>query len=212
MTQVSSTFDGTENPLSEGGNWTSGIGAYGNMQKVSGEAREAATSEDDAARWAGASVADDAFSEVTYGTVNLSAAGFNNTGASTRINSTTDGDSYTGGMTVNGATSWEFYRVDDTGSLAFTMIGTSNAARANGDVCQLDSTGTQHEVFRNSTSIIGPITDSTHASGQPGISAFEQNANTLPITSWQADDGAAGAANPKGPLGMPLHGPLGGPV
>lgn len=74
------------------------------------------------------------------------------------------------------------------------------------------------EVFVNDVSKV-TNGDTDHSGGISGLAWGNVNVSSDDITdNWELDDyqleefAAVGGANPKGPLGHPLHGPFGGPV
>jgi len=67
--------------------------------------------------------------------------------------------------------------------------------------------------FNGTASTAATGTNGVHTGQlQTGIYGFNRDANYVLDNYEAADLGAGPAANPKGPLGMPLHGPFGGPI
>lgn len=182
MATASSTFDGTENPLSEGAAWVGGPGAWAPMQKTSGVAH-GSSGQSSLARYVGTSFGDDQFSRVTF---SGTSAGTYPT-VNTRINGNTDGDCYAAEVDPGDTDNVAIYRVSDTGSLSYTQIGSDLILSGNivaGDTFEMQSVGDTHEVFRNGVSA-GTRTDATFASGQPGIGSY----NNFPaFTAWEGGD------------------------
>ena len=168
---ASSSFVGTENPLSEGGMWNT-PGAWASMAKNNG-AYGAATNMAGLAR---PMVSAGQFSEITFDQ-NLGSASW--VGVTTRVQSASNGSCYLA-IAYNGGV-W-LYRVDDTGTLNWTQL-----AGANVDITvaprdlRLESQGANHRVYFNGVQLIS-YTESVavYTTGQPGVAVY-QNASTAKI-------------------------------
>ncbi|MFC4307493.1 hypothetical protein ACFPN2_00225 [Steroidobacter flavus] len=77
---------------------------------------------------------------------------------------------------------------------ALTTLIAPVVSWTSGDVLKLTVTGTMLEVFRNGVSI-GSTTDSTHASGQPGLVYQLDNLNVTRLDDWQGQDGSSGSVD-----------------
>lgn len=154
-----------ENPLSEGGLWTSGPGALLDMQKVGGAA--GATS---GAGWCGARCeAADAggvnqYSQVTF--INFEG------GPAVRMQSATSGSCYFLDASTASAI-FRLYKITDTGSINFAQLGANitpngGVAPVAGAVLRLEARGTTLEVFQDGISL-GTRIDATFSGGNAGI-------------------------------------------
>lgn len=189
MAFATSTFAGTESPLSEGGVWTTGDGSWGRLQKVNGHVRDL-DGPKDTARYVGTTFGASQYSKVT---ISFGAVAEPFAGPTTRMNSATDGDCYfvqiCGGGGFNQV---DLYREsDNAGSVTETIIGSAFSLGANnavGDTYELASFGSVHQVKRNGV-LLGVRVDSTFASGQPGILVHETAAGTTDaISDWEGGD------------------------
>lgn len=101
-------------------------------------------------------------------------------------------------------------RVDDG---AFTALGTDIAVTVvGGEVLELEIDASGNLTVRLDSVDKNTATDTNHTGGLPGI-GLAKGFSADGIDDFKAWlDVAVGGANPKGPLGMPLHGPFGGPV
>lgn len=115
--------------------------------------------------------------EVTIGSVVTGGA------AAVRIQSASNASCYY--LRTSSTTAIRIYRLDDTGTLAATLLGASitTATLVTGDVIKLTVNGTTLEAFLNGVSQ-GTRTDSTYSAGQPGVVMLSTGA----ISAFQADD------------------------
>ena len=184
MASASSTFDGSENPLSEAGLWTSGPGSYGDCQKVGGRARATASAQDDAARLVTPPIGDIQFSEATSFYSNVGASRW--TGVMTRMPSATEADSYiwAGSHSLG---NHQVFRCDDPG-FVFTQLGATIAvAPVSGDVLRMESNGSTHSVFINGV-LQTTRTDATYTSGQPAIEFYATTVSDAELDNWSGGD------------------------
>jgi len=177
----SSTFDGSENPLSEGGNWATGLGTLGSLQKVAGVIRVATLSLDSNARWVGDTWNGDHSSEITLSAVFVSGTYFAG-GPAVRIQS--DGSCYF--FVADSTTVIKVWKYVNTGAV-FTQLGANiTGTFAAGDVLRLEVSGSTLTIKQNGNSL-GTRTDSTHTGGAAGIFGYSDLANQDLFTSWAGD-------------------------
>lgn len=196
MASASSTFTGSENPLSESGVWDlpAAASASGMIQhkKVSGDAVATASGSQCLSRCTTPSFASDHYSEIVLGT-----GATNYPGVATRIQ--TDGKCYILFASPTGDV-LALYRDDNNppGLTALNALITHSPALAVGQTIRLWSVGSNHSIYING-SLITTISDATYSGGQPGIAGF---ANTvvgdIALASWAADDGVSGSV--KSPI------------
>jgi hypothetical protein len=158
-----SSFSGAEAPLSEGGTWDS-PGSWADLQKDDGAFAAGLNAQ---ARLVTPLLAPDQYSEITY-SQDPGAASW--VGVTTRVQGAADGSGY---LAIAYAGEVRLYRVDDSGSLNFTMLA---AAAADLDTAprrlRLQSEGNNHRVFLNGVQVISQNAGSpVYATGQPGIAA-----------------------------------------
>lgn len=77
----------------------------------------------------------------------------------------------------------------------YTPLGTSTAPSVS-DLIYVEANGTQITVKKNGGTIIGPVTDAIIATGQPGISGYD-NGNLNRGDDWEGGDLGGGAAAAK---------------
>lgn len=75
----------------------------------------------------------------------------------------------------------------------FTQLGSDGVACATGDTLAIVFTGTSISLKKNGTTIVGPVTDSSIASGQGGMYASATGAGSVSATSGFDSSGAGGA-------------------
>ncbi len=177
---TTSTFSGTENPLSENGTWDS-PGAWADLQKNSGAY---AVGLNALGRLVTPSVGADQYAEITYSQDPGSSSWV---GVSTRIQSGGDGSGY---LAIVYAGQARLYRTDDSGSLNFTLL-----ASATVDISvaprrlRMESQGNNHRVYLNGTQVINHTASGTvYAGGQPGIAASVFGGQQVKILSFQGGD------------------------
>jgi len=156
---------GDESPITT--NWTSGQGAWGDINKLSNEPRAAAAATEAAARYDLATFSLDHFSAITIGNfVDGTVA------ALTRMRADADGDCYSWeSFNDNGAPgALALFRFDDTGTLGPFQLGSDVVElAATDDVLRLESSGTTHTGKRNGTQKIQQ-TDATYNTAGTHIS------------------------------------------
>lgn len=186
MASASSSFAGSENPLSEGGAWTSGPGAAGDVQKVSGFVRPATTGVNAFARYEAVAFAGDHESEVILQALNSSVF----YGPCVRIQSASDPACY---LAFNiGTGSIHVQRVDS--SLNFSDLqSVTGLSLTAGTVVKLKVAGAVLELFIDGVSQF-TVTDFTLTGGQPGLTVFSDTGHGGDdlIESWSATDGIGG--------------------
>ena len=160
-TTASSTFSGTESPLSENGMWST-TGSWSALSKNNGAYTTSGTA---GARLTTPLFGPDQFAEITYdqdpGTASWP-------GVMTRVQSASKGSGY---LAIAYAGQVRLYRTDDTGGLNFTLLASANASVAAAPRrLRLESQGSTHRVYFNGTLLI-TYTDpaNVYTSGQPGI-------------------------------------------
>jgi hypothetical protein len=197
MASASSSFVGTENPLSESATWTALTAYWQTMRKATGAATNSATTGNDcAARYTGVTFSADHFSEMTLKAVPTGGQLYFHY-LFARMNSTAGTYLFTTAADI-GANIVQLYRVDNAGG--YTQIGTNITLGANmaaNDVMRLEVVGTGLTCKYNG-STVRTATDSTLATGQPGIGGWVQNAGSdvAIIANWNAADITASAAGP----------------
>lgn len=200
---VSSTFSGTENPLSEGGVWSTAPGVWGAMRKANG-AFCTATLTDCASVYAAGLTADQ-YSEITIADVAGAQVMFHyanvRTNASGLYQVTTAADV---GPNVLVILRWDAAHGE-------TQLGANITTPANvqtGDVMRLEVVGSLLTVKWNGA-ILRTQSDSTFATGQPGIGGWVHTSgsgvNARLISSWSAGDVLPAAAPPVVPPRTPNY-------
>lgn len=174
---ASSTFAANESPISEGGTWTSGPGAYIDINTSGGNAAaSSAVGGWCAARYAAGANADQ-WSEIV-----VTAVASTELGAMVRMQAGGTCGGYLALLDPTVATI-RVYRVDDAGTLSFNLLGSalSTAFPAVNDRYRLEARGSTLYIWHNFR-LIGTRTDTTYTSGAPG---FAINASTSgAITDW----------------------------
>ena len=152
-----------ENPLSNGGKWTIGSGTWtltSNTATPTGASRNSAF-------WNANTFSADQFSQMTITTIG------NHIGAAVRA--TAGGNDYS--CDENTTTLFLLKLAGGTeGTL--TSVGVTGA---NGDIIRAEVQGNQISCFQNGVLKIGPFTDNSYATGQPGIYSFS---NTTALDNW----------------------------
>lgn len=186
-----SSFPGTENPLSESGSW-SAPGSWANLEESSGTGVFPATAGTTAAaRLVSPSIGPIQYSEITYDT---DPGASNWVGIMTRIQGSGNGSGY---LVIAFDGEILLYRADDTGSLAFTPLGTVTAVLSTSPRdLRLESSGSTHNVYFNGA-LVMTRTDATYTTGQPGIVSFYASSVTAKITSFSGGD----ISNPGSSIG-----------
>lgn len=196
MASASSSFVGTESPLSEGGVWAGPTAYWQVMRKATGAGADTATLGNDCARrYTGVTFSADHYSEITLTSVPTGGQLYFHY-VMVRMNATAACYLVTTAADVS-STTIQLYRIDNAGT--YTQIGaniTLGSAMAANDVMRLEVAGTTLTVKYNG-STVRTATDSTLATGQPAIGGWAQNSgsNVLFIASWAAADITASAAS-----------------
>lgn len=189
MASASSSFTGTENPLSEGGVWSALTAYWQHCTKANGlKVDGAVLANDCAARYTGVTFSADHYSEITLAAVPTGGQLFF-TYCMCRMNATAACYLATTAPDVS-STTLQLYKLDNSGT--YTQIGTNitlGAAMAAGDVMRLECIGTTLNVKYNGATV-RTATDSTLATGQPGVGGWAQNStsNVVLVSSWAAAD------------------------
>lgn len=182
MATASTTFAGSENPLSEGGVWVTPTGVSSTVQKVAGAARATAVGADALARYVGTTFGSNQYSKTVI--INVANADGDPV---TRLASNTDGDCY--GIAADAAPSVSIFRIDDNGAtLTFNTLGaTFTLTVADTDTLALQSVGNSH-VLRYNDRWILQRTDATYSGGQPGIDCWYAAGALDGCTDWEGGD------------------------
>ena len=185
---VTSGFSGIESPLSEGGMWDS-PGAASDLRKNAGAY---AIDSYGHARLVTPTVAADQYSEITYSQDPGSASWV---GVTTRVQGAANGSGY---LAIAYGGGVRLYRVDDTGSVAFTHLASASADIAAAPRrLRLESQGTTHRVYLNGVQLIN-TSGAPYPAGQPGVAAAVFGGPTVKILSFEG--GSIGAADTTPPL------------
>lgn len=181
---VSSTFGGTESPLSEGGVWTSPFGSTGQQNKFSGFVTGSGSSLV-AARYnttggGGATIGDDQYSEIeieTPASIYAIALARLQSGACSGYAAQND-------LLVQ----WNLRRYDNVQAdgAGQTSLADYSGTPAQNDLVRVACVGSSISAYVNG-SLKGSVTDSTYTSGQPGIGSYDIVGNAAAIDSWIAD-------------------------
>lgn len=70
---------------------------------------------------------------------------------------------------------------------AYTQLGSDGAAGAVGSLIRLTASGTSITCAKNGSAVVGPVTDSSIASGNAGIRGSSASLNG-PVNSWEGGD------------------------
>ena len=65
-----------------------------------------------------------------------------------------------------------------------TSLGSFSTTPANGDLIRLEISGTSLSCYRNGVLVIGPVTDSSYATGQPGVTSSYDGTHVAALDSW----------------------------
>jgi len=197
VASASSSFVGTENPLSEGGVWTALTAYWQHVTKANGlKVDGAVLANDCAARYTGVTFTANHYSEVTLAAVPGAGQLFFQY-ALARLNATAACYELTTAPDVS-STTLQLWVLDNAGNA--TQIGTNitiGSPMAAGDVMRLECVGTTLNVRYNGV-LVRTSTDSTLSTGQPGIGAWAQNStsNVVLASLWSAADLSASAPPP----------------
>lgn len=190
MASASSTFAGTESPLSEGGVWAVPSAYWQTTSKATG-LKAVTLSADSAARYVGTTFTADHWSELTIAAVPTGGQLFFQY-AMVRMNATAACYQLATAFDV-GANIIQVWKIDNAG--AYTQIGTDITLGANiaaNDVMRLECVGTTINAKYNG-SLVRTATDSTLTTGVPAVGGWTQN-NVVLVSAWNASDiSAAGS-------------------
>lgn len=176
-----------ETPLSGGGNWQDGPGAYGSVNLNTNKIRAATTGADVASRYGGTTFGNDQYSQAKMAT--LSGSGSRYIGVNVRIRLSTDGDSYSA-LYVQGSGVVELYDQSDTGSIGSTLIASITSTFAVNDILKLEVIGTTSnlKVYKNGSQIGTTQSDSTWTTGQPGVAFYTVDVAQIELDDWEGGD------------------------
>ena len=189
---VTSSFSGTENPLSENGMWDK-PGAWTSLKKNNGAYSTDLLS---SARLVTPVVGADQYAEITYDQDPGSSSWV---GVTTRVQGTANGSGY---LAIAYAGQVRLYRTDDTGSLNFTLLASANAVigTAPRDL-RMESQGANHRVYFNGVLAISYTASGTaYTTGQPGIAASVFGGPTVKILSFVGGALVGGSADTTPPV------------
>ena len=65
-----------------------------------------------------------------------------------------------------------------------TSLGSFSTTPANGDLIRLEISGTSLSCYRNGVLVIGPVTDSSYATGQPGVTSSYDGTHVAALDNW----------------------------
>lgn len=157
---IRANADPMSDPAS-GGTWTPGAGGLNNP-KILSNTLQASSGQ------TGANVATPAFAADQVATVTIGGSSFQAFGPMVRSQGPTDASGYL--AYLGSTTSVTVYRITDTGTLAFTSLGSrSVSALSVGDSIGLGIVGSTLTVYRNGIAQGATLTDATYASGRPGL-------------------------------------------
>jgi hypothetical protein len=183
----SSTFMGTEDPLSENGMWGT-TGSWTSLKKNNGAYSTNTTS---GARLLTPLVGPDQYAEITFdqhpGTEGWP-------GVMTRIQGTNKGSCY---LATASSEQVKLYRIDDAGYLNFTLLASANASLGTTPRdLRLESQGSTHRVYFSGALLI-TYTDpnNIYTTGQPGISDAIFGGHTVRILSFAGGTLASGSGS-----------------
>jgi hypothetical protein len=179
MSVVTSTFDGSENPLSEGGTWATPTGATA-MQKISGAARGTASGLVNMARLATPTIGAAQFSEIEVEDDNPAypAACVRMQAGSTNCYALELNDDGQGVVQIN-----RF----EAGPAQVTLGENIRTPMEAKNKFRLFVEGTTLLAYKNGV-LLATRTDSTYATGQPGIRC-ENSDSVNGMLSWSGGDG-----------------------
>jgi hypothetical protein len=185
---VTSTFAGTEGPLSENGLWDS-PGAWADFQKNNGAYAVGLNAQ---ARLVTPPLSADQYSEVTYDQDPGTSSWI---GVTTRVQGSGNGSGY---LAIVYAGEVRLYRTDDTGGLSFTLLAAASTSIGSAPrQLRLESQGNTHRVYFNGALlIIHSGSGTVYSTGQPGIAASTWGGPQVRILSFEGGNLDAADTSP----------------
>lgn len=191
MASASSSFVGTENPLSEGGVWSLPSAVWGNMRKDTGAAVAAVFTES-SMYYSGTTFGADQFSQITLAAIQTGGQLYFHY-VNVRMNTTAGTYILATGLET-GPNILQLYVVSNSGT--FTQLGSNIVTGSNlaaGHIIRLEVVGTTLTVKANQGSGFVELrnqTDSTFSTGQPGIGGWvlDGASNVALISNWSGGD------------------------
>lgn len=195
MAFASSSFTGTENPLSEGGVWTTPSAFWGPCRKANGQGVGAVNTES-SMYYNAVTFSADHYSEIVLAAVQTGGQLYFHY-VNCRMNTTAGLYNLSTGLET-GPNILQMYSVSNAGT--FTQIGADIITPSNlaaGDIIRLEVFGNTLAVKVNQGSGMTTLrtdTDSTFTTGQPGVGGWAQAGSDVLFTaSWTAADITVGA-------------------
>ena len=188
----SSSFTGTEDPLSENGMWDT-PGAWSSLKKNNGAYSTNLLS---SARLVTPVVGADQYAEITY---DQDPGASSWVGVTTRVQGPGNGSGY---LAIAYAGEVRLYRTDDNGSLNFTLLASvaASVGTAPRDL-RMESQGANHRVYFNGVLAISYTASGTvYTAGQPGIAGSVFGGPTVKILSFAAGALTNGSADTTPPI------------
>jgi hypothetical protein len=166
MASYQSSFTGTENPLLELGAWLQ-PGAWQLLQKSTGAFVTLGAS-NSGMMLTGTVIGNAQFSEVTFTGTPTAADWY---GCMTRIQSKANGSCY---VVIQFSGAAILYKCVDTGTLAFTQLGTGAVTpNAGTNTLHLESSGNNHTVKFNGVTLYTVSGEASFPSGSVGLSVYD---------------------------------------
>lgn len=188
--EYSTTFDYTENPISDGGNWTAvnGIPMLANGSNINGSSNSGGTGGYNCSRTTVA-LADDQRAKLT-----LTGLTANSMGPLVRC----FGSSGINGYYAEAGGTADKIDLYDWAANTPTLIGTwsKGSDLNNGDTVEIQAEGTTIRVLYNDVEVIS-VTDATHSSGDAGVFKY-QSGSAIQGTDFECGnvDGGGGGHGP----------------
>lgn len=184
FTLNTSTFTGSENPLSEGGNWVTVGDVYPAMKKVSGEAR-AGTSISDNLMAFNTAPGNDQCSEVTLSAYTASSG--NAVSLLVRVSPRDSVANYFKGYWL-AFNDGSYYQFEDPGNGVVVANDSGSLTIANGDVLKFCAIGTTLSYYQNGTQF-DSVVDASIASGKVGFGvAYNPTEAQVAVGDWRGGD------------------------
>ncbi len=191
MASASSSFVGTESPLSEGGVWVLPSAFWGSMRKANG-AGVATVFTESGMYYNGVTFGPNQFSQITLASVPTGGQLYFHY-VNCRMN-TTAGTYQIATSSETGPNILQLYQISNAGT--FTQIGTDITTGSNlaaGNIIRLEVVGTTLTVKVDQGSgftTLRTATDATYSTGQPGIGgwALDATSDVAFISNWSGGD------------------------